>query len=106
MISNCGGASRSTRSARAAYRDVRTNLFPPAASAATRSRKTDRRPGKLSKVRSSRNSSSRNVAGASPGARDVEKKLNMASKAARALDSARAAAWPAWSAKGDVSRID
>jgi len=50
-------ASRSRRCARATYRVVSTKRFGLAASAWSRSRSTCRSPGKLSNVRSSRNSS-------------------------------------------------
>ena len=69
-----------------------------------RSRRTDRRPGKLSKVRSSRNSSSRNVAGARPGRARCR-----GTRASRRRTRARRAPRPpraAWCAgNGDASRI-
>ena len=68
MTSNRDDPSRSSRIVRAAYRLVRTNRLPLEARLSTNSCSTRRRPGKLSNVRSSRNSSSRNVAG-SPAAR-------------------------------------
>ena len=53
----------------------------------TKSYRTRRNPGKLSNVRSSRNSSSRNIAGSPAPVRLVEKKSSVTSNAARAPDA-------------------
>ena len=104
MISNWDGASRSNRCARATYRVVSTNRLPLAASMPTRSRSTARSPGKLSNVRSSRNSSSRNVAGALPGAREVSRNASHASNASRAPPPLVLSSPYGWAGKGEASR--
>ena len=60
----------------------------------SRSRSTWRRPGKLSNVRSSSTSSSRNVHGSPPGARAVSKNASSASNASRAVAGAGSARVP------------
>ena len=84
MTSKRDDPSRSSRIVRAVYRLVRTNRLPLEARLSTNSCSTRRRPGKLSNVRSSRNSSSRNVAGSPAALRARAKKASVASKAPRA----------------------
>ena len=85
MTSNRDEPSRSSRIVRAVYRLVSTNRLPLEARLSTNSCSTRRRPGKLSNVRSSRNSSSRNVAGSPALVRARAKKASVASKAPRAV---------------------
>ena len=71
-----------------------------------RSRSTERRPGKLSKVRSSRNSSSRNVAGASPGgARGAEPGRAWRRTPPAPLRPCASRSAPTETANGETSRI-
>ena len=84
MTSKRDDPSRSSRSVRATYRLVSTNRLPLDARLSTNSCSTRRRPGKLSNVRSSRNSSSRNVAGSPAAVRARAKNASVASKAPRA----------------------
>ena len=90
--SNRAGASRSRRWTRAVKRDARTKRDGLAASRATSSRCTCRRPGKFSNVRMSRTSSSRNVAGAPSGVdRAVEERHQRVEGRARRCRRRRAA---------------